>query len=90
MFVSDAERRGGERELLAATVRKMPRVLHRRSQPWTSGISVQGLRDVKSNVADPDPDLHVFGPHGSGSGSASGSFYHHAKIVRKTLIPTIL
>ena len=45
-FVSDAERRGGERELLAATVRKMPRVLHRRSQPWTSGISVQGLRDV--------------------------------------------
>ncbi len=37
-----------------------------------------------SNVADPDPDTHVFGPPGS------GSFYHHAKIVRKTLIPTIL
>jgi hypothetical protein len=40
---------------------------------------------------------HVFGPPGSGSGSTSqrygsrsGSFYHHAKIVRKTLIPTIL
>ncbi len=45
-FVSDAERRGGERELLAATVRKMPRVLHRRSQPWTSGHSLHGLRDV--------------------------------------------
>ncbi len=30
--------------------------------------------------------------YGSGSGSCagSGSFYHHAKIVRKTLIPTIL
>jgi hypothetical protein len=40
-----------------------------------------------SSVADPDPpDPHVFGPPGSGS----GSFYHHAKIVRKTLIPTIL
>jgi hypothetical protein len=25
---------------------------------------------------------------GSGFGSSSGSFYHHAKIVRKTLIPT--
>ncbi len=26
--------------------------------------------------------------HGSGSRFGSGSFYHHAKIVRKTLIPT--
>jgi hypothetical protein len=55
-----------------------------------------------SSVADPDPDPpdpHVFGPsgsgstsrrYGSGSGSGSGSFYHNAKIVRKTLIPTIL
>ncbi len=37
----------------------------------------------------------VFGPGGSGSvsqmyGSGSGSFYHHAKIVRKTLIPTVM
>jgi hypothetical protein len=43
-----------------------------------------------------DPDSHAFGPPGSGStsqrygsgscsGSGSGSFYHHAKIVRKTL-----
>ncbi len=40
---------------------------------------------------DPDPpDPHVFGPPISGSGSGSESFYHHAKIVRKTLIPTIL
>jgi hypothetical protein len=51
---------------------------------------------VVSSVADPDPpDPHVFGPPGSGStsqryGSGSGSFYHHAEIVRKTLIPTIL
>jgi hypothetical protein len=52
------------------------------------------------------PDPHVFGPPGSGSGSfyhqrygsgsrscsgsGSGFFYHHAKIVRKTLIPTFL
>ncbi len=53
-----------------------------------------------SSVADPDPntdpdlpDPHVFGPPGSGSTSqryGSGSFYHHVKIVRKTLIPTIL
>jgi hypothetical protein len=35
-------------------------------------------------VADPDPDPHVFGPPGS------GSFYHQAKIVRKTLIPNFL
>jgi hypothetical protein len=36
------------------------------------------------SVADPSPPYpHVFGPPGS------RSFYHHAKIVRKTLIPTI-
>ncbi len=44
-----------------------------------------------NSVADPDPnpdppDPHVFGPPVSGS----GSFYHHAKKIRKTLIPTIL
>ncbi len=32
------------------------------------------------SVPDPEPDPHVFGP--------PGSFYHQAKIVRKTLIPT--
>jgi hypothetical protein len=44
-------------------------------------------------VVGPDLDPHVFGPPGSGSGSISqryGSFYHHAKKVRKTLIPTAL
>ncbi len=55
---------------------------------------------VCSSVADPDPpDPHVFGPPGSGSGSisqkygsrsGSGFFYHHAKIVRKTLFSTAL
>ncbi len=36
---------------------------------------------------DPNqPDPHVFGPLGSGS----GSFYHQATIVRKTLIRTVL
>jgi hypothetical protein len=53
---------------------------------------------LKSSVADPDPsDPYFFGPSGSGSVSqrygaryGSGSFYHQAKIVRKTLIPTVL
>jgi hypothetical protein len=43
----------------------------------------------------PNPDPSVFGPPGTGSishryGSESGSFYHQAKIVRKTLISTAL
>jgi hypothetical protein len=41
-----------------------------------------------SSVADPDP--YVFGPPGSGFISqryGSGSFYHQAKILIKTLIP---
>jgi hypothetical protein len=50
------------------------------------------------SVADPDPsDPYVFGPLGSGSVSqrygscsGSGSFYQQAKIVSKTLIPTVL
>ncbi len=51
--------------------------------------------DIFSSVPDPDPnpDPHVFGPPGSGSTSLryeSGSFYQQAKIVRKTLIPTVL
>ncbi len=51
-----------------------------------------------TGVADPDPsDTYVFRPHGPGSGSisqkywsGSGSYYHQAKIVRKTLIPNAL
>ncbi len=55
---------------------------------------------ISTSVPDPDPsDPHVFGApgsgstsqrYGSGSDSGSGPFYHHAKIVRKTLIPAIL
>jgi hypothetical protein len=48
------------------------------------------LQMVDSSVA---ADPHVFGPPGSGSiiqKYVSGSFYHQAKIVRKTLIPIIL
>ncbi len=57
------------------------------------------MRWLTINVADldpnPDPDPHVFGPCGSGSGSTSqrygsGSFYYKAKIVKKTLISTVL
>jgi hypothetical protein len=33
---------------------------------------------------DPNPDPYVFGP------PVSGSIYHHAKIVRKPLIPSVL
>jgi hypothetical protein len=50
-----------------------------------------------SSVAYLNTDPYVFGPPGSGSvstrhgsGSGSGSFYHQAEIVRKTLIPTVL
>jgi hypothetical protein len=49
-----------------------------------------------SSVAYLNTDPYVFGPPGSGSvstrhgsGSGSGSFYHQAEIVRKTLIPTV-
>jgi hypothetical protein len=50
----------------------------RSAQEWYHWIGL-------SSVADPNPpDPHVFGPPGS------GFFYHKAKIVRKTLIPTIL
>jgi hypothetical protein len=48
---------------------------------------------LDTSVADPDPnpdpdlsDPYVFGPPGSGS----GSFFHQAKILRKTLNPTAL
>jgi hypothetical protein len=41
------------------------------------------LSNAKTSVGDPDP--YFVGPHGPGS----GSFYHQAKIERKTLIPTV-
>jgi hypothetical protein len=54
---------------------------------------------LRDSVPNPDPpDPRVFGPlgsvssgqmYGSRSGSGSGSFYHHAKITRKTLNPAI-
>jgi|LakMenE01Jun11ns_1017448.scaffolds.fasta_scaffold9867661_2 hypothetical protein len=47
---------------------------------------VRGMDPDPDPALDPDPVPHVFGPPGSGS----GSFYHHAKIVRKTLTHTIL
>ncbi len=52
---------------------------------------------ISSSVPDPHPDPYIFGPPGSASGSVShkygsgsGSFHHQTKIVRKTLISTIL
>ena len=47
---------------------------------------VRGMDPDPDPALDPDPVPHVFGAPGSGS----GSFYHHAKIVRKTLTHTIL
>jgi hypothetical protein len=49
------------------------------------------VKVLSSSVLDPNPDPdplnpRVFWPPGSGS----ESFYHHAKIIRKTLNPTIL
>jgi hypothetical protein len=55
----------------------------------SAATAIKVYESDRSSVADPDlipdPDPHIFGPPGSGS----GSFYHHAKIVRKTLIPTV-
>jgi hypothetical protein len=60
------------------------------------------INNNPSSYTDPDPipdpsDPYVFGPFGSGSisqrygfGSGSGSCYHQAKTVRKTLIPPVL
>ncbi len=64
-----------------------------RSQPYLAKtpLCLTDCYLLVTSVADPDPD--VFGPPGSISrryGSGSVSFYHQAKIVRKTLIPTVL
>jgi hypothetical protein len=64
-------------------------ILHRSSKK-----SLLGSVPVPDPNPDP-PDPNVLGPPKSGSGSTtqrygSGSFYYHAKIVRKTLILTIL
>ncbi len=67
--------------------------------PWDGDIyctlseKERGASDLFLKVSVPDP--HVFEPPGSGSGSTSqrygsGSFNHQAKIVRKTLIYTVL
>jgi hypothetical protein len=56
-----------------------------------SDLSVSPHPIVRSSVADPDPDPDPPDPHVFGTpGSRSGSFYHQAKIVRKTLIPNAL
>jgi hypothetical protein len=66
---------------------------HNKNRPREQGLySAQNDEYNQSNTAahgtdaDPDPDPDS----GSGSGSGSRSFYHQAKLVRKTLIPTFL
>jgi hypothetical protein len=75
-----------------------------RFRDWHPCISIGGLFCANRGfyiftafglgTSSVDPlDPYVFGPPGSGSVSQrywSGSFYHQAKIVRKTLIPTVL
>jgi hypothetical protein len=53
----------------------------------TTPAQVSQYSSLLSSVADPDP--YFFGPPGSGIISQR-LFYHQAKIVRKTLIPTAL
>jgi hypothetical protein len=62
--------------------------------PPTGGAAEQKKIAIIS-VADPDPnpDPYVFGPPGSGSVSQryrSRAFFHQAKLVRKSLVPTVL
>jgi hypothetical protein len=76
--------------------------LHITSFLKNAWCSLQSMRPngstVEISIADPNPDPpkpYVFRPPGSGSGTVSqrygsGSFYHEAKIVSKTLIPTVL
>jgi hypothetical protein len=49
------------------------RITVERIQPVTN---TRKINIIESSVADPGPDLYVFGLPGSGS----GSFYHQAKI----------
>ncbi len=56
--------------------------------PYLGDCTWECIPYLRSSVPDPSPDPdppdpHVFGPPGS------GSFYPQAKIVRKTLIPTV-
>jgi hypothetical protein len=68
-------------------------LLHREFQSYrTPNWDVRALfqRRIKSVLRIPE-DPYVFGPPGSVSQrKESGFFYHQAKIVRKTLIPTVL
>ncbi len=59
-------------------------VRRRSQQPAVLRIRICMFLDL----LDPDPDPLV--RYESGSNSGAGSFYHQAKIVRKTLIPTVL
>ncbi len=57
--------------------------------------NVNEMDCLLGSVVDLDPDPHILGPPGSGSvshkyRSGSGSFHYQAKIVRKTLISTVL
>jgi hypothetical protein len=67
------------------------RVLRLRVRHFVERTRVGGEFLPETSVANPDP--YVSGPPGSGSISPryeSGSFYRQEKIIRKTLILTVL
>ncbi len=74
--------------------RRMPTTMRGRTSLTTMTVlPARSHRRLAVCVAGSVPDSHVFGPPWSGSISqryGSGSFYHQAKIVRKTSIPTVL
>ena len=92
MRIKRFQREGASRIFLL--IRMQPRnVQGPELQQCQQNCALSSVADPNPNLDSPDP--HVFGPPGSGSisqryGPGSGSFYHQAKIVRKTLIPIAL
>ncbi len=66
--------------LLGQVTQALTRLLHHTPNRLIAAVAANS--NSKNSVADPDP--YVFGPAGS------GSFYNQAKLVSKTLIPTVL
>jgi hypothetical protein len=67
----------------ASILSQMPSILLLKSWRRVKRVRKQHLCSYQCSGSG----SYVFGPPGSGSGS--GSFYHQAKIVRKTLIPAV-
>jgi hypothetical protein len=87
-----------QRQRPAGSIRDTPgKRLPRVADPVVRVLNFYVSLSVVDPDTHPDPyDPYVVGSHGPASGSitqsryGSGSFYRTAKIVRKTLIPTVL